>query len=281
MQAIQSVTLNPSIYSGLEQEIGGIAPGRRADLIFLESLEECAVKEVWIGGKHVAEGGQSRVHAAPISWPADMSHSLRLTPAATADSFKIAAPAPAPKVRVMSLINQTITTERLVEVNAASGFVEADLRADLLKVAMFNRHHNRGKIAFGLLQGFGARVGAVGLTTNLDENTLMVVGADDADMALCANALIKSGGGIAIAHNGAIVEKVDFSIGGIFSLEPWQSVGRGLRRIQDRLREMGSPFARPVFALNFLPFVTLPALRITARGLVNAKERKIVSLFVD
>jgi len=115
----------------------------------------------------------------------------------------------------------------------------------------------------------------------LDENTLMVVGADDADMALCANALIECGGGIAVAQNGAIVEKVDFTIGGIFSLEPWQSVGRRLRRIQDRLREMGSPFARPVFALNFLPFVTLPTLRITARGLVNAKERKIVSLFVD
>ena len=281
IEAIQSVTLNSAVYSGLEQEIGGIAPGRRADLIFLESLEECAVKDVWIGGTHVAEGGQSLVHAAPITWPADMSHSLRLKPAATADSFKIAAPALAPKIRVMSLINQTITTERLVEVNAASGFVEADLRADLLKVAMFDRHHKSGKIAFGLLQGFGARVGAVGLTTNLDENTLMVVGADDADMALCANALIECGGGIAIANTGAIVEKVDFTIGGIFSLEPWQSVGRRLRRIQDRLREMGSPFARPIFALNFLSFVTLPSLRITARGLVNAKERKIVSLFVD
>ena len=119
MQAIQSVTLNSAVYSGLEQEIGGIAPGRRADLIFLESLEECAVKDVWIAAKHVAEGGQSLVHAAPITWPADMSHSLRLKPAATADSFKIAAPAPAPKIRVMSLINQNITTERLVEVNAA------------------------------------------------------------------------------------------------------------------------------------------------------------------
>jgi adenine deaminase len=281
MQAIQSVTLNPALYSGLEQEIGGIAPGRRADLVFLATLEECAVKEVWIGGKQVAQGGLSLVHAAPLAWPADTSHSLRLVPAVTADSFKIAAPAPASKVRVISLINQTITAERLVEINAPSGFVEADLRADLLKVAMFDRHREVGRIAFGFLQGFGARLGAAGLTTNLDENTLMIVGADDADMALCANALIESGGGIAIAHNGAIVEKLDFTIGGIFSLEPWQNVGRGLKRIQDRLREMGSPFDKPIFALNFLPFVTLPTLRITARGLVNAKERKIVPLFAD
>jgi adenine deaminase len=30
-----------------------------------------------------------------------------------------------------------------------------------------------------------------------------------------------------------------------------------------------------------LPFVTLPALRITARGLIDVKKRKIVPLFVD
>jgi adenine deaminase len=36
-----------------------------------------------------------------------------------------------------------------------------------------------------------------------------------------------------------------------------------------------------MYALCFLPFVTLPSLRITARGLINAKERKIVPLFAD
>jgi adenine deaminase len=109
----------------------------------------------------------------------------------------------------------------------------------------------------------------------------MVVGGNDSDMALCANALRASGGGIAIAHGGAILEKIDFPFGGIFSDKPWREVGSALKRIQSRLREMGSPFDKPIFVLNFLPFVTLPALRITARGLVNAKERKIVSLFVN
>jgi adenine deaminase len=44
---------------------------------------------------------------------------------------------------------------------------------------------------------------------------------------------------------------------------------------------MGSSFDKPTFTLNFLPFVTLPALRITARGLINVKERKIVSLIAE
>jgi adenine deaminase len=121
----------------------------------------------------------------------------------------------------------------------------------------------------------------VGLTTNLDENAPMIIGSDDADMALCANALIDAGGGMAIVEHGRVLDNIEFPLGGVFSLESWRTVGSGLRRFQTRLKEMGSPFDKPIFALSFLPFVTLPALRITARGLVNAKERQIVSLFAD
>ena len=146
---------------------------------------------------------------------------------------------------------------------------------------MFDRHHGSAKVAFGFLKGLGAKLGAVGLTTNLDENTLLVVGSNDYDMARCANALLDAGGGIVIVNGGEILEKIEFHLGGIFSLQPWQEVGSGLKRIQARLKEMGSSFDKPIFALSFLPFVTLPALRITARGLINAKERRIVPLFLD
>jgi adenine deaminase len=150
-----------------------------------------------------------------------------------------------------------------------------------MKIAVFERHHGSGRAALGLVKGFGARVGAVGLTINLDENTLMVIGSNDEDMARCANVLIECGGGIAIVDRGETLEKLACSLGGVASLEPWQEVGRALRGVQTALRERGSRFERPLFALAFLTFVTLPSLRITARGLVSAKERKIVSLFAE
>jgi hypothetical protein len=40
-------------------------------------------------------------------------------------------------------------------------------------------------------------------------------------------------------------------------------------------------FEKPMYALAFLTFVTLPSLRITARGLIDAKTRRIVPLFAD
>jgi adenine deaminase len=181
----------------------------------------------------------------------------------------------------MELVNATITAERVVQRSAESGTIKADTEVDLLKVAMIDCHHHTAKRGVGFLKGFGAKVGAVGLTTNLDENALLIVGSNDADMARCANALLEVGGGIAIVNAGEILEILSFPLGGLFSLQPWRAVAGGLRSAQALLREKGSPFDKPLFALSFLPFVTLPALRITTRGLINAKERKIVSLFLD
>ena len=281
MQAIQSVTLNPATYSGLEQEIGGIAPGRFADLVVLDDLEGCRVREVMIGGRTVSREGSSLVRSTPCALPSDMFHSLGLRPTMTADMFRIPCAKASAKIRVMELVNQTITAERIIEIKSSDGAIAAEREQDLLKVAMFDRHHGSNRIAFGFLHGFGAKVGAVGLTTNLDENAPMIIGGGDADMALCANALIDAGGGMAIVHHGQVLDKIEFPLGGIFSLEPWRTVGGGLRRIQARLKEMGSPFDKPIFPLSFLPFVTLPALRITARGLVNVRERSIVPLFAE
>ena len=281
LRAIQSVTLNPAIYSGLEQDVGGIAPGRFADLLLLDDLEQCQVREVRVAGKRVAGGGISEFCGETITLPEDLMRSLRVGFTIMPELFKIRAPRAKPKVRVMELVNQTITAERILDIGVVNGTVNANLYDDTLKVAMFDRHQRSTQVAFGFLKGWGAKVGAVGLTTNLDENTLLLVGSDDYDMALCANVLLEAGGGMAIVDRGQILEKLEFPFGGIFSLLPWQEVGKGMARVQCRLREMGSPFDKPIFALVFLPFVTLPALRITARGLVNAKERRIVPLFAE
>jgi adenine deaminase len=281
VRAIQAITLHPAVYSGLDQEIGGIAPGRFADLVLFGDLTQIRVHTVLIGGKVVAREGESLVQSEPIALPSDMADSFRRCRAVTSEAFRIASPEGAQKIRVIELVNQTITAERIEVTEASGGVLRADAAQDLLKVAMFDRHGGNAKVATGFLRGLGSRIGAVGLTTNLDENTLMVIGSNDDDMALCANTLIQSGGGMAIVERGSIVERIDFPFGGIFSLAPWREVGNGLSRIQRCLREKGSRFEKPVFTLSFLPFVTLPSLRITSRGLVNVKERKIVSLFVD
>jgi adenine deaminase len=278
VSALQAVTINPATYSGLEQEIGGLGPGRFADIVLLEDLQSFRTRTTLIGGKVVAERKVSLVAPNPISLPSEMMRSLRVSFDVSPQRFKIPSASASAKIRVMELVNQTITAERIMSVAAGSGLIEANVNEDLLKVAVFERHGRGKTIAMGFLKGFGAKLGAVGMTTNLDENTLMIVGSVDEDMALCANVLLEAGGGMAVVNQGEILDKIEFPFGGIFSLDSWQDVGQQLKRIQRCLRDNGSSFEKPMYALNFLTFVTLPSLRITARGLVNAKERKIVPL---
>ena len=279
IQAIQAVTLNPAIYSGLEQEIGGIAPGRCADFTLLEELKEVRVHSTFIGGELVAQEGRSLVKGEPISLPEDTIKSLRLSPNVSPHAFRIPCSSPR-RIRVIELVNQTITAERILQASPQGGYLEAGPDQDLLKIAVFDRSSGSEKLALGYLKGFGATVGAVGTTVNLDENTLLIVGSSDRDMALCANILIEAGGGMAVVDEGEALERIDFPVGGIFSLKPWQEIDKGLARIHRCLREKGAPFSKPIYALCFLTFVTLPALRITSRGLVSVKERRLVSLFV-
>ena len=64
-------------------------------------------------------------------------------------TFKVTSPPVAPKIRLVELANQTITAERMVQIGAASGWVEANSGADFLKVAMFDRHYHSPQVAFG------------------------------------------------------------------------------------------------------------------------------------
>lgn len=280
VQAIQAVTLNPATYSGLEQDIGGIAPGRYADFVLLEDLAEFRIHSTVIAGKVVAEQGSSLVKDNPISFPTDTIRCLQLAPTVPPDVFKVPCPSLPAKIRAMELVSLTITAETVLEVFPQGGYVEPDLARDLLKVAVFDRHGS-GKLALGFIKGFGAKLGAVGTTVNLDENTLLVAGSNDSDMALCANILIEAGGGVAVVDRGVIVEKIELPVAGIFSLCSWQEAADALTRINGCLREKGSPFAKPIYAICFLTFVTLPALRITSRGLVRVKDRSFVPLFVE
>ncbi|TAK05963.1 adenine deaminase, partial [bacterium] len=153
VQAIQAVTLNPATYSGLEQEIGGIAPGRCADFALLEDLEQARVRMTIIGGGVVAREGESLVRTRPISWPGDTMKSLRLNPTVTPEAFRISCPQPSAKIRVMELVNSNITAERILKVRSKKGFLEADPAGDLMKVAVFERYGEAGKITLGFLKG--------------------------------------------------------------------------------------------------------------------------------
>ncbi len=76
---------------------------------------------------------------------------------------------------------------------------------DLAKIAVIERHHATGRVGLGFVRGFELHSGAFASTVAHDAHNLVVVGVDDADMALCAARAQELGGGLVVARDGAVV----------------------------------------------------------------------------
>src|SRR5690606_31301181 len=68
--------------------------------------------------------------------------------------------------------------------------IQPDLQADVLKVAVVERHGRNGNIGRGFVRGFGLKHGAIASSVGHDSHNITVIGASDADMALAVNRLI-------------------------------------------------------------------------------------------
>ena len=276
--SIQMVTLNPAEHFGMEAEIGGVAPGRSADILLIDDTERVGIRGVIIDGRLVARDGKLLIPLRSFPYPRYALNSVRLRPLRP-EAFRVHAEGVSVRVRVMELVNEHISREVVQEMPVVDGQVVPD--ADILKVAVIDRHWNTGRMALGFLKGFGSRVGAVASTLNFDENNLVVLGARDDDMALAVNELIRSQGGIIVVDGGRVLAHLPLPYAGVCSLRPIRETAKILDKIISILKASGSPFENPLIAILFLTFVTLPALKISDRGLVDVRNRKFVPLIVE
>jgi adenine deaminase len=174
-----------------------------------------------------------------------------------------------------------IVTEALVEEpTVRDGLAVADPERDLAKIAVVERHLGSGRIGVGLVRGFGLRRGALASTVAHDAHNLVVVGMDDADMALAATRLAELGGGIAVADSGRIVAELPLSVAGLVSERPLDEVVESGHELNRAAAELGASGSAAFQTMAFLALSVIPSLRITDRGLVDVERFERVGLRV-
>ena len=202
----------------------------------------------------------------------------------TADSFKIAAPKDKDvvKTRVIEIIpNRVGNYERIMELKAKDGYLEADPGQDLLKMAVFERHHETGTKGVGFLKGFGFKKGAMAQTVAHDAHNLLVAGTNDEDMALAANTLIECGGGLCAVADGKVLALVPLPIAGLMNDLPVEEMADLVGKLSDAWQQMGCVINSPYMTMALIPLACLPELRLTNRGLVDCRTFQFVDLFVE
>jgi len=284
IRAIQMVTINTARYFKVDNELGSIAPGKYADMLLLSDLARVKVEQVFIAGILVAKEGKMLLKLPARNYPEFVRHSVRLPkPLAEAD-FLVKAPASKGNVviRVMQIEEAKVgTKELLLTVPAKNGIVVADTKRDLAKVAIFERHSGSGGGALGFVSGFGFTAGAVASTVAHDSHNLLIVGTNDADMAMAGNILAEHGGGMVAVLGGRVLALVKLPVAGLMSDRPVEEVAAAVSFLAKAWKILGCTLVSPFMTMALLSLPVIPELRLTNRGLVDVAAFSFVSLFPE
>jgi adenine deaminase len=281
IMAIQMATLNTAEHFRVARDVGQIAPGRFADILLVSDLQAFQADLVIAKGKKVAEAGKLLIDIPAFEYPLEVKTSVKLGRELRAEDFIISSPKDGlVDVNVIGIIeNQAPTRHLRLQVEASDGQICADMTQDLAKIALVERHRGTGKVQVGLVQGFGFNTAcAIGTTVAHDSHHMIVVGTDEAQMAMAANELGRVGGGQIVVREGEAIALVELPIAGLMSNERAEIVAEKAEGILDGFRACGCNLNNANMQLSLLALVVIPELRISDKGLVDVTKFEVIPL---
>lgn len=283
--AVQLATINAAEYFGLGTTLGSVAPGKFADLLVVESLEEMRPRLVLAGGAVVARDGRAVVSRETAEPPPP---SLR----PSVDVGKLPTPADlrvpvrgdreTARVRVMGIDNGTLLSQALeYTCRVTAGAVDADLGADVVKVAAFDRHTGSGRVGVAFVRGAGLRAGAIASTFSWPHYGLVVIGTSDEEIVDAVAAMQRLGGGVVAVESGRVLASVAFDVGAIVGSRPLAEMHAELSAFEAVAADLGCRLTDPVTALAALTIPHIPRYGLSDCGLYDSEAASFVDVVLD
>ncbi len=275
LDAITMASKNNFDYYNMGKDLGGIAPGKLADILIFNDLKSFKPTKVFVGGKLVVSHGSvvTQFKKKVISpW---MKKTVKLKKFSKND-FLIKSKKKNVIANTIFMQNEIITKIGSAELHSKDGIVSASLDYDIWKVAAFDRIHGTNRHSIGFLENFGAEIGAFASTWSFHENDMIVIGSNDSDMAIASNHLIKNQGGLVVVKSGKILASLPLQFAGIISTDSFEMVSSNFQKIISTIVDLGCKFTRPHLIPLFLPFLALPSIRIVSGGIVDVKKRSYI-----
>ncbi|WP_417720217.1 adenine deaminase [Salipiger sp.] len=269
LAAYRAASLSAAEAFGLGDR-GMIAPGKRADIVAVDSLEGCHAAMVLAGGVVVDDAAfAARGTVAPVG-----RQSVR-APRVMAESFR--STGNREETDVIGIREGKILTDHLHErIEIRDGDKAPDPARDLVRIAVVERHGRNGNIATGFVKGFGLTAGAIASTVCHDHHNIACVGVSYGDMAVAANRLGEIEGGFVVVRDGEVLAELALPVAGLMSLSPFEEVRDRLVELRAAARGLGVSLEEPFLQLAFLALPVIPSLKITDRGMVDVLRFEII-----
>lgn len=290
IHAVKMASYHTALYFGLSDR-GAIAPGYRADLVVVEDFNTVKIGAVYKDGVLVSgegacptgrrgedgRGEEKKEEKGEIGnqWNR-IFHSFHMEEIQPSQLY---IEGTGKHQRVITLTpNELITGEMVIPWQQEEGQTPGLSRdMDIVKMAVFERHHNTGHAGLGFLHGYGLKRGAVATSVAHDSHNLIVAGTDDRDMALAGNCVRQMGGGLAYVEDGVVKGTLPLPIAGLMSLETAVQVEENLNRLKEMLRDAGIPKTiDPFMTLAFASLPVIPKLRLNTYGLIDVDRQAVV-----
>ena len=249
---------------------GLIAPGKRADIAVIDTLEGCHVGRVFTGGVEIT----TAAFAARQEIPPVARHSVKAPPIVARHFRTGGNRVETPVIGILP--GKIITPHLTFDIAPQDGDKRPDIARDLVKIAVIERHGVNGNKATGFVQGFGLQRGAIGSTVCHDHHNIAIVGADYDDMALAANRLGEIEGGFVVVEGGRILAELALPVAGLMSLNSFEQVHDDLVKLRAAAKSLGVVLEEPFLQLAFLCLPVIPHLKITDHGMVDVDRFEVM-----
>jgi len=277
--AISMASKNCFDYYNMGMDLGGIAPGKLADILVFDDLVKLKPKKIFVGGMLVLSNGTivSKIKKHPV--PKWMTKTVKLNKF-TEDNFSIKSHSDLVDVNVIDMKTEIITKKGHETLSVKDENVIPSYDKDVWKVAAFDRTFGSTKHAVGFLKNFGSRIGAFASTWSFHENNMIVIGSNEKDMAIAANSLLRTQGGMVVVYKGKILSSMPLQMAGIMSTDSFEKTSKNFSDINNMLLDSGCKFKKPHLIPLFLPFLALPEIRILYQGIIDVKSRSFLKTIV-
>jgi len=280
--AVQIATLNGAEMFRVDEDLGSIGPGKKADILLVDDLPRFKISTVIADGKVVVENGRFLPILQPPKYPDDLLNTVKLWKELVPQDFEITAPSgnTEVKVRVIGAIDGSLVTEERFEtVKVVHGIVQPDPKKDIAKISMVDRFLSSKKVGNGFVQGFHLKRGALGTTANSVCENIVVVGTNARDMAIAANQMAKMGGGQVAVIDGVVRAQMEMRICGLLAEGSLKEILTKFYNLLGAIKEMGCDLRTPFSTLEFMCACgEIGLIKICDRGLLNVDRREIVDV---
>jgi adenine deaminase len=278
--AIQMVSLNTARHFRIDRDVGGIAPGKFADILVVDNLRNFNVEKVFANGKLVAEKGRCILQMAEPRYPPAFLDTMHLKKSITPRDLMACANSEKQqvKVKVLGVFNDTIIKDvKTVALKVKGGVIQPDVSKDALAYAVVERHKATGNVGRVFLSGFGIREGAIGSSVNHDNHNISVVGTNFEDMAVAVNTIAEAKGGMVAVKESKVLGMIKLPIFGILADTPLEKLTVELERLHDAVNKLGCKLKSPFMTMSFIS-CAIPKLLVSDKGYVDPIALKRVDL---